>query len=602
MVRNRNNLLNLHALLLLGIKFEKEKHYYYILMHWILNLLTDGSSVAHIVFLYSAVITLGVLLGKIKVGGVSLGVTFVLFVGILAGHFLHLGVINYGFSSEPLPVLNFISDFGLILFVYSIGLQVGPSFFSSLKGNGVKLNLAAAMVVLLNIVVMMVIYFCFCDTKDHSTLPMMVGVLCGAVTNTPGLGAANAALEQVGANYFGGEIPVIANGYACAYPLGVVGIIGAIIAIRYIFKINFKQEEDDFNAHNGNQAAAKPHQMHLRVDNPSMDGKSIIQVRQYLGRDFVCTRLLHDGHVILPKRETVLYSGDLMFIVCTEEDAESIQAFIGQQVQVEWDEQDLPMISKRLLVTKENINGKTLGSLHASSIYGVNVTRIFRAGIELFASPNVTLQVGDRLVTVGPEDAVEQFRTLIGDQASRLDKPNLITIFFGILVGIIFGSMEFNVGMSMPVKLGLAGGPLIVAILFGRYGYKFHLVSYTTNSASLMIRDIGLVLFLASVGIKAGGNFLETVMNGGLMYVLYGFLITVIPLLIVGIFTRFYWKQNYFLIMGMMAGTTTDPPALAYSTGAANNDIPSVGYSTVYPLAMFLRIITAQILVLTFCS
>lgn len=571
-------------------------------MSWLLNLVMDGTSVAHVVLLYAFVISIGVLLGKFKFGGISLGVTFVLFVGIAVGHFLHQGVVNIdGFTAENAAVLNFVQDFGLILFVYSIGLQVGPSFFSSLRGNGVKLNTAAALVVLLNIGVMLSLYYIFMDTHDPKTLPMMVGVLSGAVTNTPGLGAANAALDQIGASHFGGSIPVIANGYACAYPLGVLGIIGSIILIRFIFKINFKKEEEDFNQHN-KQAAMKPHLMHLEVGNPSMDGKTILQVRAYLGRDFVCSRLLHEGHVILPNKETQLHIGDVLFVVCAEDDSEAITAFIGKQINLEWDKQDTPMVSKKLLVTKDKINGRSLGSLHPSSMFGVNVTRIYRSGIELFASPNVTLQVGDRLTVVGPQDAVDRFESKIGNNANRLDKPNLFSVFFGILVGVVFGSMEMNVGMTMPVKLGLAGGPLIIAILIGRFGPKFKLVAYTTNSASLMIRDIGLVLFLASVGIKAGANFVDTVLHGGLLYVLFGFLITVIPLVVVGIFARLRYKLNYFLIMGMLAGTTTDPPALAYSTAAANNDIPSVGYSTVYPLSMFLRIITAQILILLLCS
>lgn len=568
-------------------------------MEWFVYLLTNSSSVAHIVLLYASVISLGVLLGKIKIGGISLGVTFVLFVGILIRHLLQLAQVD---ESMNVSVINFVQDFGLILFVYSIGLQVGPSFFTSLKGNGIKLNMAAAMVIALNIAVMLVCYYSFMDTSDPNSLPMMVGVLCGAVTNTPGLGAANAALDQIGAEHFGGNIPVIANGYACAYPLGVIGIIGSIILIRYIFNVNFKQEEKNFQEHNGNQAAMKPHLIHLEVVNPSMNGKTILQVHDYLGRDFVCSRLLHEGHVVLPNRDTVLNIGDIMFIVCAEDDSEAITAFIGKEVKIEWDKQDVPMVSKRLLVTKDKVNGKTLGSLHSSSMFGVNVTRLYRSGIELFASPNVTLQVGDRLMVVGPQDAVDRFENKIGNNANRLEKPNLLSIFFGILVGVIFGSMEFNVGMSMPVKLGLAGGPLIIAIFVGRFGYKLKLVAYTTNSASLMIRDIGLVLFLASVGIKAGGNFVETVMNGGLQYVLYGFLITIIPLIVVGIIARMYYKQNYFLIMGMLAGATTDPPALAYSTATANNDIPSVGYSTVYPLSMFLRIISAQVLILLMCS
>lgn len=291
-----------------------------------------------------------------------------------------------------------------------------------------------------------------------------------------------------------------------------------------------------------------------------------------------------------------------MFIVCAEESADAIKAFIGTETEVDWEEQDFPMFSKKILVTKDKANGKTLGSFHPSSMYGVNVTRLYRSGIELFPQPNVTLQVGDRLTVVGPEDSVERFANELGNQNSRLDKPNLLTIFVGILLGILVGSLPFDVGMSMPVKLGLAGGPLVVAILLGRFGFKLKLVAYTTNSASLMIRDIGLVLFLASVGVKAGGNFVETVMNGGMWYVFYGFLITIIPLLIMGVVARLYYKENYLLLMGVIAGTTTDPPALAYSTGTANNDIPSIGYSTVYPLAMFLRIITAQIIILLLCS
>lgn len=572
-------------------------------LDWLTDLFINGSSVAHIVLLYAAVISIGVLLGKIKIGGVSLGVTFVLFVGIIVGHFLHQGQILYGNPAEPLPVLNFIQDFGLILFVYSIGLQVGPSFFTSFKQGGVTMNVIAGGVILLNIAVMLTLYFCFADTSDPHSLPMMVGVLCGAITNTPGLGAANAALEQIGAENFGGSLPVIANGYACAYPLGVVGIIGSIILIRFIFKINFKKEEEHFNELNNKSAAVKPHLMHIEVVNPSISGKSILQIREYLGRDFVCSRRLHQGHVSLPMRDTTLEVGDILYIVTAEEDAEAVATFIGKEVHIDWDKQDTPMVSKKVLVTRDKINGKSLGNLHPSSMYGVNVTRLYRSGIELFAHPGVKLQVGDRLTVVGPEDAVDRFANKLGNQKNRLDKPNLLTIFVGILVGIIFGSLPFSIpGMSMPVKLGLAGGPLVVAILVGRFGFKLKLVAYTTNSASMMIRDIGLVLFLASVGIKAGGNFVETVMNGGLLYVLYGFLITTIPLIIMGIFARIYYKENYFLMMGILAGATTDPPALAYSTATANNDIPSIGYSTVYPLSMFLRIITAQLIILLLCS
>ena len=569
-------------------------------MNWLIELFTTGGGVAHTVILYALVISLGVFLGnRIKFGSVSLGVTWILFVGILAGDLLMRGGIQ-----EDLDVMNFIQDFGLILFVFSIGLQVGPSFFTSLKQGGLKANGVAAGIVGLNIVVMLALYYGLRNIiPAANNLPMMVGTLCGAVTNTPGLGAANAALDQINQIHpFEGGVPVIANGYACAYPLGVMGIIGSIILIRYIFKINFKAEEAHFNKRNNNEAI-KPHLMTVSVLNPAIAGKTVLQVRGFIGRDFVCSRMLHKGHVVVPNKETLLNVDDKLYIVCAEEDADAIIAFIGPVVEVEWDKQDVPMVSRKHTVTKDKINGKTLGSLHPSSMYGVNVTRLYRSGIELFASPSVILQVGDTLTVVGKEDDVERFANKIGDKQQQLEKPNILTLFVGILVGIIFGMLPISIpGMSMPVKLGLAGGPLVIAILFGRFGYKLKLVAYTTNSASLMIRDIGLVLFLASVGIKAGGNFVDTVLNGGIHYVWMGFLITVIPLITMAIFARAKWKMNYFLLMGIMSGATTDPPALAFSTSNANNGIPSVGYSTVYPLSMFLRIITAQVIILLLCS
>ena len=569
-------------------------------MDWLIDLFTTGGGVAHTVILYALVISFGVFLGnRIKFGSVSLGVTWILFVGILAGDLLMRGGIQ-----EDLDVMNFIQDFGLILFVFSIGLQVGPSFFTSLKQGGLKANGVAAGIVGLNIVVMLALYYGLRHIiPAANNLPMMVGTLCGAVTNTPGLGAANAALDQINQVHpFEGGIPVIANGYACAYPLGVVGIIGSIILVRYIFKVNFKAEEDHFNKRN-NQEAIKPHLMTVSVLNPAIAGKTVLQVRGFIGRDFVCSRMLHNGHVVVPNKETLLNVDDKLYIVCAEEDADAIIAFIGPIVEVEWDKQDVPMVSRKHTVTKDKINGKTLGSLHPSSMYGVNVTRLYRSGIELFASPSVILQVGDTLTVVGKEDDVDRFANKIGDKQQQLEKPNILTLFVGILVGIIFGMLPISIpGMSMPVKLGLAGGPLVIAILFGRFGYKLKLVAYTTNSASLMIRDIGLVLFLASVGIKAGGNFVDTVLNGGVHYVWMGFLITVIPLVSMAIFARVKWRMNYFLLMGIMSGATTDPPALAFSTATANNGIPSVGYSTVYPLSMFLRIITAQVIILLLCS
>ena len=551
-------------------------------MNWFESLLWDPSSVAHIVCLYAFVISVGVLLGKIKFFGVSLGVTFVLFAGILMGHF--------GFTAET-HILHFLRDFGLILFVYCIGLQVGPSFFSSFKKGGMTLNLLAVIIVVLNIVVMLAIYFI---ANGQVGLPMMVGIMYGAVTNTPGLGAAQEALNQL--HYTGDPI---ALGYACAYPLGVVGIIGSMIIIRYIFRISFAKEESQLK----NQDADlkhKPHMIHLEVRNESINGKTLLQVKNFLGRPFVCSRIRHEGHVSIPNHETIFYTGDQLFIVCSEEDAEAIVAFNGKEIKVDWEKQDMPMVSRRILVTKSEINGKKLGSMHFRSMYGVNVTRVNRSGMDLFADPNLVLQVGDRVMVVGQQDAVERVAGVLGNQLKRLDTPNIVTIFVGIFLGIFLGSLPIAFpGMPTPVKLGLAGGPLVVAILIGRFGYKLKLVTYTTMSANMMLREIGIVLFLASVGIEAGESFVQTVVEGdGLFYVGYGFLITIIPLLLVGIFARWYYKVNYFTLMGLIAGSTTDPPALAYANQVSGNDAPSVGYSTVYPLSMFLRIIAGQMILL----
>lgn len=551
-------------------------------MNWIESLLWDPSSVAHIACLYAFVIAVGVLLGKIKIFGVSLGVTFVLFTGILMGHF--------GFTGET-HILHFIREFGLILFVFCIGLQVGPSFFSSFKKGGMTLNMLAVGIVALNIVVALSIYF----IDGNIDLPMIVGILYGAVTNTPGLGAANEALNQL--NYTGDPI---ALGYACAYPLGVVGIIGSIIAIRYICRVNLKKEEEELNTQEADMKHM-PHMLNLEVRNESIDGKKLIQVKEFLGRPFVCSRICHEGHVSIPNQDTEFHIGDQLFIVCSEEDAEAVIALIGKEIQVDWEKQDMPMVSRRILVTKSEINGKKLGSMHFRSMYGVNITRINRSGMDLFADPNLVLQVGDRVMVVGQQDAVERVAGVLGNQLKRLDSPNIVTIFIGIFLGILLGSLPIAFpGMPTPVKLGLAGGPLVVAILIGRFGHKLHLVTYTTMSANLMLREIGIVLFLASVGIEAGEHFVQTVVEGsGLAYVGYGFLITTIPLLIIGMVARFYCKVNYFTLMGLIAGSNTDPPALAYSNQASGNDAPSVGYSTVYPLTMFLRILAGQMILLT---
>ncbi len=553
-------------------------------MDWLIGLFTDVNSVAHIVVLYALVISVGVLLGKIKFGNVSLGVTFILFVGIVCGHF---GLTGNG------DILNFVQNFGLILFVFCIGLQVGPSFFSSFKTGGLRMNMLALMLVALNIVMTISLYYVL---DGRIGIPMMTGILCGAVTNTPGLGAANEALAQIG--YQGEQI---ATGYACAYPLGVLGIIAAILIIKYALRINSDKENEEVR---NQEATADPHiqpfMMHLELRNQALDGMKLGDVKKLIGRDFIISRILQNGHVTIPDRDTELRVGNQMFCVCAQTDKDAIVAFIGAQITVDWQKQDMPMVSRRILVTRSKLNGKTLGELHFRSLYGVNVTRINRSGMDIFATHDLTIQVGDRVMCVGQQDAVERVARKLGNELQRLDHPNILTIFVGILLGIILGSLPISFPqMPTPVKLGLAGGPLIVAILLGRFGYKLKLVSYTTMSANLMLREIGLALFLASVGIKAGGNFFEAVFQGdGLLYVACGAAITIVPALIVGFFARLRFSTNYFTLCGVIVGSTTNAAVLPYVNSLTAANAPSVGYSTVYPLATFLRIIVGQMLIL----
>lgn len=565
-------------------------------MDWIINLFTNTESIAHIALLYAVVIAVGILLGKIKIGGISLGVTFVLFAGIVAGHI--------GFTG-PTNILSFIQDFGLILFVFCIGLQVGPGFFESFRKGGVTLNLLSTTLVLLNVGVMFACYYIFFDTNDKTNLPMMVGTLYGAVTNTPGLGAANEALESVW-KAVDGAAPQIAAGYACAYPLGVLGIIGATIAVRFITRTKLEEEEEELKEEAGDNAHTKPLQMHLKVDNTYLAGRTVKQINEFLNRDVVFSRLLHEGNVSIPSSRDVFHMGDEVLVVCAAVDAEAIQAFIGPEIEKPWeeDQSNQPLISKRIVITNPSMNGKELGKMHFSSVYGVTVTRISRQGMDLFASRNYRFQVGDKLLVVGPTDNVNRIADLMGNSVKRLDTPNIATIFIGIIIGILFGSIPFAIpGMPVPMKLGIAGGPLIIAILIGRFGHRMKLNTYTTTSANMMLREMGLVLFLASVGVKAGAHFWGTVVEGdGLMYVFTGFLITIIPILIIGTIARLKFKFNYFTIMGMLAGTCTDPPALAYANSICSREAPAIGYSTVYPLSMFLRIFTAQLIVLFCCG
>ena len=557
-------------------------------MNWINDLLW-GEGIGHSILLLSFVIAAGIQLGKIKVFGVSLGITLVLFVGIILGHF--------GFTINH-NVIHFFKEFGLILFVYSVGMQVGPGFFSSFKKGGITLNMLACGIVFLGVVTAIILHY-----ATGIPMPTMVGILSGAVTNTPGLGAAQQAFSDM----YGSTDNTIALGYAVAYPLGVIGIILSIIFIRYVFRVNFDKENEQLNNEDASHTnEAKP--VSLIVKNPAVFGKSVGELSNLLEhRDFVISRIWHDSdkQIEIVSANTVLMENDKVFVITTEQDAQTIKTFIGEEIDMErkqWIRMESQFINRRILITKPELNGKRLGQLKLRKLYGINITRINRAGVDLVATPHLTLQVGDRVNVVGTETAVTNVEKVLGNSMKRLNEPNLITIFIGIALGIVLGSIPITFpGIPQPVKLGLAGGPLIVAILISRFGYKYKLVTYTTQSANLMLREIGITLFLACVGISAGDGFVDTIVNnGGFAWIGYGFIITTVPLLIIGCIGRYFCKVNYFTLMGLIAGSTPDPPALAYSNATAGNDAPSVGYATVYPLTMFLRVLTAQLLILFF--
>lgn len=572
-------------------------------MEWFLKLLSDPASIAHIVVLYAAVISIGVKLGKIKFFGVALGVTFVLFAGILAGHVFNEFGIDHAAQK---PIIDLVKELGLILFVYCIGLQVGPSFFSTFKQGGLSMNMITVGIVLLNVAVMLGLYF-LCTSmgwlsNDESTLPMMVGVMYGAVTNTPGLGAANGVLPTL---FTDGNVPAIANGYACAYPLGVVGIIVATIAIRYLCRINLDKEQEQIKSEQEGNPHVTPKHMVVKVTNKVVAERTLQELRNFLNREFVISRIIRKGEIVIPNRSTKLELEDELHLVCAEDEAVCVSQLIGEALPKDWtcDIDKKKYVSHRLVITKPEMNGKTLGEIHFGSVYGMNVTRVTRNGMDLFATSNLRLQVGDRILVTGPEENIEAVKSAIGASVKRLDHPNVGAIFFGIMVGIIVGQIPIPIpGVEIPIKLGLAGGPLVVAILIGAFGYRYHINTYTSTSANLMLREVGLILFLASVGIQAGTTFWDTVTNGdGITYVWTGFLITTIPILIMGCVARLKLKLNYFTLMGLISGSNTDPPALAFANQTAGNDAPAVGYSTVYPLAMFLRILVAQAVLLFMC-
>ena len=550
-------------------------------MEWISELLLPGSqSIASTLVLYSFVIAAGIYIGKLKIFGVSLGVTFVLFVGILMGH------LGYVVDSD---ILKFVRELGLILFIFSIGLQVGPGFFSSFKKGGVVLNGLAVLVIALNVAIVLGIYF-FGNINDISAL---VGVMSGAVTNTPGLAAAQQAISQMSSPE---QANLMALGYAAAYPLGVVGIILSMFVIKGIFRIKTDTEIKEIEDEQEN-SQLKPFLLSIQVTNKLIDDTTLVALHDIIQCNFVVSRLMTaDDEITIPKSSTRIHVGDKLLIICSAIDAQRFKAVIGPEIEMDWNSTPTPVYSRRILVTKSQYNGVALGSLRLHNGYKLNATRVNRAGVDLLAAPNLRLQMGDRITVVGNLEDIDRLAARLGNSMKRLDQPNLITIFVGIILGIILGSINIGFGM----KLGLAGGPLVVAILLSRFGYKAKLVTYTSSAASLLLRELGICLFLASVGISAGKGFADAVFNTtGMWWVIWGFVITVVPLIIVGLIARHKYKINYLSIMGLFSGSCTDPPALAYAGNSTGNDAPAVAYSTVYPLTMFLRVVAAQVLILT---
>lgn len=544
-----------------------------------------GGGVAHAVLVLALVVALGIMLGKLRIAGVSLGVTGILFVGIAFSYF--------GLNLDE-HLLHFLKEFGLILFVYSIGLQVGPGFFSSFRKGGVTLNKLAVLIVLLGVGVTVLLYY----VTDLS-MPTLVGVMSGAVTNTPGLGAAQQAFSDLHA---GADAPDIATGYALAYPLGVVGAILTLLGLRYLLRIDVPKEEEAAGQGADALKDLTTRRISIEVCNAAVDGKTVAEIHDLALRKFVVSRICRPGATPeLAGADTKLHSGDRLLIVAAPKDVEALVALLGRETDVEPLMQDKTMISRRILITKPELNGKQLADLHVRTAYGVTITRVNRAGIDLVAAGNLQLQLGDRVTVVGPSLSVAHAERLFGNSLKRLNHPNLIPIFIGIALGVVLGSISFWIpGVPQPVKLGLAGGPLIVAILIGRYGPHYKLITYTTMSANLMLREVGIALFLAGVGLGAGEDFVPTLLAGGYVWIAYGAAITVIPLLLAGLVGRFYYRLNYYTLLGVLSGATTNPPALAYSTEQTMSDAPSVGYATVYPLSMFLRVLAAQLLILIY--
>ena len=543
-----------------------------------------GNGIAHSILLFAVVIALGLWLGKFRIKGVSIGSTWILFVGIILSHF--------GFRSNP-TVLAFMKDFGLILFVFSIGLQVGPGFFASFKKGGVRLNLLATLLVALAVVVTVCIHL-----ATGESLFTMTGVMSGAVTNTPGLGAAQQTLSDAPAAGVGAES--LASAYAVAYPVGVLGVIFLIILSKGLFKVDLDRERDALDK--GQDSGETARRMHCQVSNPAIYGKRLSEIMADMGDRFIVSRVMHDGLIFPPDAGTVFHEGDKVLIVTDHKDVDTVRIIFGEEIPMhekDWQEMSPALVSRKLLVTKSELTGKSIAELNFRRRYGVTVTRVIRAGLELVARPGLILQMGDGIKVVGTEEGIRKVSEEVGNRAENLSQPNLVPIFFGIAIGVIFGSLPLRIpGIPQAVKFGLAGGPLIIAILLGYFGPKLRITTYTTVSANKMIREIGIAFFMAAVGLDAGKTFVSSITAGGYWWILYGALITLIPVATVILLARLVFKLNFYEICGLISGGTTDPAVLAFSQNLYGTDYASVNYATVYPLSMFLRVLVAQLLIL----
>ena len=557
-----------------------------------MNELIFGTGIAHTILLFALVIATGIYLGRFKVKGVSIGSTWILFVGILLSHF--------GFRADP-HILSFMKDFGLILFVFSIGLQVGPGFFHTFRTGGLKMNLLAFLMVILAVGVTLSIHFI-----TGEDLRIMTGVMSGAVTNTPGLGAAQQTLSDamsasgISQTVVADSTSSIASAYAVAYPLGVLGVIFLLIFFKAIFKVDIDKEKEalDNEGNEGGNAIRASYQ----VCNPALFGMTVASLIKDDGDRFVISRISHGGVVETPGPATVLNEGDNVLVITSQAHEEAVKILFGKELEIpfsEWTAKKSSPVARKITITRSGLTGKKLRELNVRSLYGVTVTRVIRAGVELVANPNLYLQMGDTLLVVGDEEGIDKVARLFGNKASRLSHPNLVPIFFGIVIGVIFGSIPISFpGVPQPVKLGLAGGPLIISILLGYFGPKMKITTYTTVSANMMLREIGISFFLAAVGLGAGANFISAIVNGGYWWILYGFLITVVPIIVTVLVARLALQLNFYQICGLIAGSTTNPPVLAFAQGAYGTDYTSVNYATVYPLSMFMRVLAAQLLIL----